>query len=145
MRIARNHDEVLGRDEPHPSLVDRALTAASRDQLVQYPVIATWWASSKECASALNRLHRQKRIESATLVQLLSDLDSFASRWVSIPSVGVKRAALRILRSHPIRAADALQLAAALTAAGGDPVSLEFVTRDSRLATAAQLEGFRVV
>ena len=129
-----------------PLLVDQATTAASRDKLVQDPVIATWWASSVECASALNRLHREKRIESATLAQLLSDLDSFASRWVLIPPVGrVKRVALRILRSHPIRAADALQLAAALTAAGGDPESLEFVTRDSRLATAAQLEGFRVV
>lgn len=129
-----------------PLLVDQAATTASRDQLAQDPEVVTWWASSVECASALNRLHREKRIESATLAQLLSDLDSFASRWVLIPPVErVRRAALRILRSHPIRAADALQLAAALTAGGGDPQSLEFVTRDSRLATAAQLEGFRVV
>jgi hypothetical protein len=126
--------------------VDQASTAVSRDLFGQDPVIATWWASSVECASALNRLHREKRIEFTTLAQLSSDLDSFASSWVLIPPVErVKRDALRILRIHPVRAADALQLAAALTAAGGEPESLEFVTRDSRLATAAQMEGFQVI
>lgn len=129
-----------------PLLADQATTAASLDQFEQDPDIVTWWASSVECSSALNRLHREKRIDSSTLVQLLSDLDSFASRWVLIPPVGrVKRVANRVLRIHPVRAADALQLAAALIAAEGDPESLEFVTRDARLATAAQLEGFRVL
>jgi len=46
---------------------------------------------------------------------------------------------------HPLRAADALQLSAAIVAADGDPSSLELVTLDRRLAEAAMLEGFPVL
>jgi predicted nucleic acid-binding protein len=46
---------------------------------------------------------------------------------------------------HPLRAADALQLGAAIVAAEGDPSSLELVTLDHRLAEAAQREGFPVL
>jgi predicted nucleic acid-binding protein len=53
--------------------------------------------------------------------------------------------ATRLLRVHPLRAADALQLAAAIIAAEDDPRSLPFVTLDDRLALAAEREGFPVV
>jgi hypothetical protein len=53
--------------------------------------------------------------------------------------------AKRLLARHTLRAADALQLAAALLAADDDPQRLEFVTLDERLAEAARLEGFRVL
>jgi hypothetical protein len=46
------------------------------------------------------------------------------------------------LRVHPLRAADALQLAAAFVAAERRPSSLEIVTLDQRLAAAARKEGF---
>jgi hypothetical protein len=45
---------------------------------------------------------------------------------------------------HPLRAADALQLAAAVIAAERRPASLEVVTLDDRLASAARKEGFVV-
>jgi predicted nucleic acid-binding protein len=45
---------------------------------------------------------------------------------------------------HPLRAADALQLAAALVWMGGAPNGAELVTRDTRLAHAARKEGFAV-
>jgi predicted nucleic acid-binding protein len=50
-----------------------------------------------------------------------------------------------LLRVHPLRAADALQLAAAIIAADSEPRSLAFVTLDDRLARAAEREGFPVV
>jgi hypothetical protein len=53
--------------------------------------------------------------------------------------------ASRLLRVHPLRAADALQLAAALAAAKGDPSSLDVVCLDQRLSEAARREGFRVL
>jgi hypothetical protein len=53
--------------------------------------------------------------------------------------------AQRLLRVHPLRAADSLQLAAAIVAAEGDPATLEFVGLDDRLNDAAAREGFRVV
>ncbi|MFZ1888102.1 MAG: hypothetical protein WAU33_08715 [Candidatus Binataceae bacterium] len=49
------------------------------------------------------------------------------------------------MRSHPLRAADALQLGAAIVAAEEEPMSLEFVTLDRKLADAAAKEGFRVL
>jgi hypothetical protein len=46
---------------------------------------------------------------------------------------------------HPLRAADALQLAAAYAAAEQRPASLDMVTLDERLAIAARNEGFVVL
>ena len=51
--------------------------------------------------------------------------------------------AQRLLRLHPLRAADALQLAAAVVASEHEPRSLDFVCLDERLAAAASREGFR--
>ena len=52
---------------------------------------------------------------------------------------------MRFLRVHPLRAADALQLAAAFIAAERRPSSLEVVTLDDRLAAAARKEGFALI
>jgi hypothetical protein len=57
----------------------------------------------------------------------------------------VRRNAERIVETHPVRAADALQIGAALIAAEDNPGALEFVTFDSNLAQAAEREGFRVL
>jgi hypothetical protein len=56
----------------------------------------------------------------------------------------VKALAVRLLRVHRLRAADALQLAAALAWADGSPQSRTLLTLDDRLATAAEREGFAV-
>jgi predicted nucleic acid-binding protein len=52
---------------------------------------------------------------------------------------------VRFLRVHPLRAADALQLAAAFTAAERRPSSLAFVCMDEKLLAAAKREGFNAV
>jgi uncharacterized protein len=49
------------------------------------------------------------------------------------------------VRVHPLRAAGALQLAAAYLAAEQRPSSLTIVTLDERLAGAARKEGFAVL
>jgi hypothetical protein len=46
---------------------------------------------------------------------------------------------------HPLRAADALQLAAAYAAAEQRPASLDVVTLNERVAIAAHKEGFVVL
>ena len=61
------------------------------------------------------------------------------------PSDPVREAAVRFLRVHPLRAADALQLAAAFIAAERRPSSLEVVTLDDRVAAAARKEGFALI
>jgi uncharacterized protein len=56
--------------------------------------------------------------------------------------------ALDLLRRHPLRAADAIQLASAIDvvkARRQPPSSLRFVTLDGDLASAARAEGFPVL
>ncbi len=129
-----------------PLLVNQSTTDARRSLFSSDPGIITWWGSAIECASALNRLERERLVDGSTLSQLLAKLSEFESHWVQVPPIEqVKRIATRSLRIHSLRAADALQLAAALIAADGNPATLEFVTNDERLAIAAQMEGFPVL
>jgi predicted nucleic acid-binding protein len=75
----------------------------------------------------------------------LGRLDSLAEAWHEVqPVAAVRGTARRLLRVHPLRAADALQLAAAVVAGEGLPASLPLVTLDERLAAAARREGFIV-
>jgi predicted nucleic acid-binding protein len=104
-----------------------------------------WWGTSIECVSALARIglqpHQQQAIDLAH--RRLKDL---ASAWQEVnPSEPVRDSARRFLRVHPLRAADALQLAAAFVASGRHPPALEFVTLDDRLGAAARKEGFVVI
>lgn len=73
-------------------------------------------------------------------------LKQLAAGWHEIdPSDIVRETARRLLRVHPLRVADALQLAAAFIAAEQRPASLEMITLDDRLASAARKEGFAVI
>lgn len=57
----------------------------------------------------------------------------------------VRESAIRLLRVHSLRAADSLQLAAALVASDHRPQSWRFISLDARLCGAAELEGFEVL
>lgn len=61
------------------------------------------------------------------------------------PSDAIRERARRLIALHPLRAADALQLAAALDWCGGNTRGESFVCLDDRLRGAATLEGFRVL
>ena len=76
----------------------------------------------------------------------LRRLTQIADAWHEIePSELVRENAIRFLRVHPLRAADALQLAAAFIAAERRPVSLQVVTLDERLDDAMRKEGFALI
>lgn len=127
-------------------VVDEPRSAERRATIRLDPVIVTWWGSRIECASALNRLERGHRFEGDGLGRSMDQLGLLAASWLEIePLEQVRRRAIRLLRLHPLRAADALQLAAALTAAGEDPERLDLVSSDDRLSAAARREGFRVL
>jgi uncharacterized protein len=73
-------------------------------------------------------------------------LKRLAAGWHEVdPSDAIREAAARFLRVHPLRAAEALQLAAAFVAPESRPSSLEVVALDDRLAHAARKEGSVVV
>src|SRR4051812_523568 len=105
-----------------------------------------WWGSEVECASALARAEREVAIDANGIVAAFSRLGQLKAPWHEInPSDGVRETAARFLRGHLLRAADALQLAAAFAAAEGRPASVELITLDDRFSLAARKEGFAVV
>lgn len=129
-----------------PLTVTEASTEEMRAVAQEDPVMCVWWATEVECVSALARLEREGALADTATTAALERLDLLAEGWNEMqPVAAVRGAARRLLRVHPLRAADALQLGAAVVAAEGQPSSLEIVTLDGRLAAAARREGFAVV
>jgi predicted nucleic acid-binding protein len=128
-----------------PLTVTEASTDAMRAIAEEDPVMCVWWATELECVSALARLEREGALSDTAMTVALERLDVLTESWNEVqPVVAVRGAARRLLRVHTLGAADALQLAAAVIAAEGQPASLEIVTLDERLAAAARREGFTV-
>ena len=129
-----------------PLLVAETSSRALQTLAKQDSTMLVWWGSEVECASALARIERDAALDPRDAAQVFDRLRQLSRVWHEIePSDGIRQAALRFLRVHPLRAADALQLAAAYAAAERRPASLDMVTLDERLAVAARKEGFAVV
>jgi predicted nucleic acid-binding protein len=129
-----------------PLLVRERTTGALAAHFEQDPDMVAWWGTAVEVASALARVERDLAVDSAGLAAAFDRLDGLEAAWIEIaPSDRVRRLATRLVRVHPLRAADALQLAAAIVAAEDEPRSLPLVTLDDRLAQAAGREGFAVI
>ena len=129
-----------------PALIREPATRQVQGWLREDPQVTTWWGTELECVSAISRRERERLLTPAELEQAFRRLADFRSGWQEIqPQDAVRETARRLVRAHPLRAADALQLAAALLAANQQPATLEFVCLDDRLAEAARREGFPVV
>ena len=129
-----------------PLLVAESATRSLQALASRDSDLLVWWGSQVECASALARLERETLLDRKAPALAFDRLKQLADGWHEIePSELIRENALRFLRVHPLRAADALQLAAAFIAAERRPPSLEVVTLDDRLAEAARKEGFELV
>jgi uncharacterized protein len=129
-----------------PLLIDEPGTAAMVALQVEDPAAAVWWLTPVECWSALGRLERAQRLTETGVAAAARLLAEAARRWTEVPPIDrVRDQAARLVRLHPLRAADALQLAAALVLSDFDPATLPFVTLDDHLARAARREGFQVL
>jgi uncharacterized protein len=128
-----------------PLLVEEELSASLRELYLDEQGTITWWSTPVECVSAIARLEREGRLSPQAATESLERLDALAQHWHRIePADAVLETARRLLRVHPLRAADSLQLAAAFLASEGRPSTLELVCLDDRLVIAAQREGFPV-
>jgi uncharacterized protein len=108
--------------------------------------IVVWWATRVECVSALSRRLRAGSIPPGTEARAKAILSALSSAWSEVqPAELVRLRAERLLMVHPLRAADACQLAAALTWAQESPVGLDVVCLDQTLRLAAAKEGFTVM
>jgi predicted nucleic acid-binding protein len=129
-----------------PLLVSEPATSSVVVEYERDLDLIVWWATEVECESALTRRERERPAPIGSQMQARERLAALAGSWQEIQPMGkVRDTARRLLRVHPLRASDALQLGAAIVAALDDPRSLPFVTLDERLAVAAAKEGFPVV
>jgi predicted nucleic acid-binding protein len=125
-----------------PLCLRQPRTADSRRLLKEDADMVVWWGSSIECASAIARLQRDGHLTLGDDRDARSALTALSASWYEVqPGEALRDNALRLLRLHPLRAADALQLAAAIEWAGGSSHG-EFVAFDDRLREAALREGF---
>ena len=129
-----------------PLLIAEAATPTVQAIAAKDPGILVWWSTEVECASALARLEREGGIDATGAAHAFERMAQLAGGWYEVePSDSLREAAVRFLRVHQLRAADAVQLAAAFVASERRPSTLELVTLDERLAAAARKEGFAVV
>jgi uncharacterized protein len=118
--------------------VDRLLAADSE--------VTIWWATRVECASAVARRERTGGLTPEEAGRALQRFAELVGRWNEVPpGERLREIASRLVRVHELGAADAFQLAAAITAAEDRSETLGLVTLDNRLAGAAGREGFRVL
>lgn len=128
-----------------PLLVREQSSPALRKLAKKDPQMIVWWGTPVECVSALSRLEREWPSAGGAVEQALKRLDALGRIWHEVqPVEQVRRLSRRLLRVHHLRAADALQLAAAIAASRDHPPDLPLVSLDKRLLDAARREGFPI-
>jgi predicted nucleic acid-binding protein len=108
--------------------------------------IVVWWTTRIEFLSALSRRQREGVLRTVDEAEANVVISALAATWSEVqPVEAVRLRAERLLSIHPLRAADALQLAAALIWAQEIPRGLGFVCLDQNLRERALKEGFSIL
>jgi predicted nucleic acid-binding protein len=129
-----------------PTFIEETSTSEVQRWQAADPGVTIWMMTRVEVISAIARKKRERPELASLWNRAIREVYQAALTWVEISNAAAARLhAERIVIDHSLRAADALQLGAALVAADGDPQSIELVTLDRRLAEAAEREGFPVL
>lgn len=129
-----------------PLICREAQSARCRAWLREDPVMVVWALAGTEIVSALARRRRDGTITAPVFTAGKRRLVRLEAAWNEVGNLDAVRArARRLLEAHPLSAADALHLGAALLAVEERPHGIDFVTFDRRLAEAAEREGFEVL
>ena len=114
--------------------------------LIDDEEMVVWWTARVECASALARRRREGTLKIEDELKTKALLAALSKTWSEIqPGELVRQRAERLLMVHPLRAADAFQLAAALIWAQENPSGFHMICLDQNLREAASKEGFSVL
>ena len=128
-----------------PLLVTEVTSDLRRTQYDADPWAVVWFGTLVEIESSLVRRQRDGQLPADVEHAARKRLTEITKQWTEvIPTNEVRARAIRLLRVHQLRAADAFQLAAALIFCREQPQHLPFLTADQRLRDAASLEGFPV-
>jgi predicted nucleic acid-binding protein len=129
-----------------PLCLKEPLSSVMKKTAEEDEALVAWWGTPVECWSAFARWRRDGELEPDGEEQARRLLSLLAERWTEIQAGNeVRENAARVLLLHPLRAADALQLSAALAWARGHATGHDFVCLDRRLRDAARREGFRIL
>ena len=108
--------------------------------------MTVWWGTRVKVRSALARLLREGDVSESAFREAGDRLRLLSQSWAELlPTESVRERAEDLLDRCNLSAADALQLAAALTWCQGRPQRRTFVCLDHRLGEAASVAGFDVV
>ena len=105
-------------------------------------------ALTSNYAAAVSRRERERErmLTAPQAATLLGRFNTLAQNCHEVqPTPRIRLLAQRLPRVQPLKAADALQLAAALAVAEDDPASIGFVCFDTKLNRAAAREGFPIL
>jgi hypothetical protein len=129
-----------------PLCIDEAQTETVRIIAKGDGAFVAWWGSIVETYSALARLKHDKILSSDDEAEAVAVLSELADTWTEIePSDDIREITRRLLQNYPLRAADSLQLAAAVVWSDKTPKGHHFVCLDVRLREAAVKEGFTIL
>lgn len=129
-----------------PLCVQEPSTIAVRRILNEDPSLVLWWGTRTECVSALMRQVREGVLTPTGARAARHVLNAVMQAGIEMqPSEAVRGTAERLLGVHPLRAADALQLAAAIQWCQGLTAGSDLVAFDRRLREAGYAEGFSVL
>jgi predicted nucleic acid-binding protein len=121
-------------------------TSGARYAARTYATKVTWWSTPVEMVSAFNRLAREGLLTPEGKQQAITRLAYLRRTWSEVhPTDELRDIAERLLNVHKLRAADGLQLSAALVWCSHLPRSRHFIAADGTLAAAAAAEGFTVI
>jgi predicted nucleic acid-binding protein len=129
-----------------PLLVIEPGTGTAKSILTADSSVVVWWGTRTECVSALSRQIRDGTLRIEDERQARRVLQQLADAWSEVqPSELLRGTAERLLAVHALRAADALQLAAALHWCQRQPMNRDLVSSDTRIRDAAYKEGFTIL
>jgi predicted nucleic acid-binding protein len=108
--------------------------------------VTVWWGTSVEIRSAIERLQRMGQLTPSAYVVAELKAKKLQRGWRELgPTETLRSQSEYFLTRFPLKAADAMQLAAAWIWCNGDTHSCNFVSADGQLLTAARLLGFQIV
>jgi predicted nucleic acid-binding protein len=129
-----------------PLVAAEAHTEDVRGWLREDPTVVTWAWTRVEIVSAIERRARDGQLTRAERRSAVDRFGALADAWDEVTDVlAVRARALPLLGRHPLRAADAAQLAAALLVRDELGTPPAFICLDDRLAIAAEREGLPTV
>lgn len=127
-----------------PLIVAEADSDRVRGWLAEDDHVVTWAWTRTEITSAVARRMREGLLSRTQRRAVLDRLDLLAGSWDEVTDVlAVRSRAGALLMRHPLRAADAGQLGAALLVQEHLAGPLAFVCLDRRLSSVADLEELR--